>query len=330
MRSALAICLALLLAIAALAGSAAARPGATRATLRIAPEWRVPDALWIPVLVARDRGFYRAVGLDVQVVLPSASSSTTALVGGGGAEVGFATTPELVYARRAGRPVVSIANLTAHNNWGIYALSGKTVDAPGLQGKRIAVDGGIWSTIMLPYVLESAGLELADVQQVPSPAGVIPALIDKRSELAADVTNFGGAEARYRTGRTPSFLPGTAAGAPDIPVWTYLANGTWLTRDPASAKAWLAATSAATRWAVAHPAQAVAILEAAYPGTRHLHRLNLLAWSATIPLLGPLRQHDEQWSELTAAMIKSQQLRRAQPPRSYFTNRYLPRVKRQP
>ena len=325
MRYVAALPLCLLLAIAALAGSADAQPDATRATIRIAPEWNVPDALWIPFLVARERGLYRAARLDVRLVLPSASASTTVLVAAGSAEVGFATTPELVSARRAGKTVVSIANLTAHNNWGLYALSGTRVDATSLQGKRIAVDGGVWSTIMLPYLLESAGLKLAAVQQIASPAGVIPALIGKRADLAADVTNFGGAEARFRTGRTPVFLPGTSAGAPDIPIWTYIANGPWLRRDPASARAWLAATASATRWAIAHPARAVAILEATFPGTRHLHRFNLLSWSATIPLLGPLRQEDEQWSELTSAMIKSQQLSRAQPPESYYTNRYLPR-----
>ena len=325
MRSLATLCAAIMVAIAALAGSADARPGTTRSLLRIAPEWNVPDTLWIPLLVARERGFYRAAGIDVRLVLPSTTSSTTELVAAGSADVGFATTPELVTARQLGKTVISIANLTAHNNWGIYALSGTTVDAPGLQGKRIAVDGGVWSTIMLPYVLESAGLELAAVQQVTTPAGVIPALIGKRADVAADVTNFGGAEARFRTGRTPTFLAGTAAGAPDIPIWTYVANGPWLTGHPAAARAWLAATAAATRWAVAHPAQAVAIFEAAYPGTRHLHRFNLLSWRATIPLLGPLRQNDEQWSELTAAMIKSQQLRRAQPAESYYTNRYLAR-----
>ena len=325
MRSLAALPVVTLLAVAVLAGSADARPAATRATIRVAPEWNVPDALWIPFLVARERGLYRAAGLDVRLVLPGASASTTALVAAGSAEVGFATTPELVSARGAGKTVLSIANLTAHNNWGLYALSGGTVDAAGLAGKRIAVDGGVWSTIMLPYVLESAGLKLAAVQQVASPAGAIPALIGKRADLAADVTNFGGAEARFRTGRKPVFLPGTSAGAPDIPIWTYVANGPWLTRDPLSARTWLAATAEATRWAIAHPARAVAILEGAFPGTRHLHRLNLLSWAATIPLLGPLRQEDEQWSELTSAMIKSQQLGRAQPPQSYYTNRFLAR-----
>ena len=328
MRAALTALAIALVATVAVAGIASARPrSATTITVRVAPEWRVPSALWIPMLVARARGYYRSAGIDVEIVLPSESASTTALLAAGAADLGFASTPELVYARRARRPVVAIANLTVHNNWAIFARSGTLIDLSALKGARIAVDSGVWTNVMLPYLLESAGLHERDVIRVSEPAGVVRPLLRKQVDLAADMTNFGVAEEQYRAGRPPTVVLGTSAGAPDVPAWAYLGSTSWLQRQPREAKAWLAATRAGARYARANPARAVAILERAYPQTRHAHRFNLLSWKATMPLLGAARESDEQWSQLTDAMVKTQQLDVALPAESYFTNRYLPSVR---
>jgi ABC-type nitrate/sulfonate/bicarbonate transport system substrate-binding protein len=118
------------------------------------------------------------------------------------------------------------------------------------------------------------------------------------------------------------------AGAPDTPVWVYVANSEWASSNPDLATTWLDATRKGIEWASQNPQDAVALFEKTYPEAATTNDYNLQAWEATIPLLtkggGYPHQTDEEWSSFTQALVDAGQLDSALPPSDYYTNDYTP------
>jgi NitT/TauT family transport system substrate-binding protein len=181
---------------------------------------------------------------------------------------------------------------------------------------------------MLPLVLESGGLTMDDVQTVAATASVIPLLLEGEIDVATEVTNLGGVEIVTSGGGEPQVLLAPEVGAPDTPVWVYVASSDFAAENPDAVTAWLEATRRGAEWATANPEDAVAIFEEAYPDVASAHEYNLQAWEATIPLLTVSGEYppqsDDQWTAFTQALVDSGQIDAALDPGEYYTNDYLP------
>ena len=296
-------------------------------TVRMVTEWLVPDPLWVPFVTAVQKGYYKEAGLDVQIQLPPDNATTVKIVGTGKAEVGLSAITDVVFARKEGVPVISVANYSQTNNWGMFAQAGHPVDIGALKGKAVGVYNDSWTAAMLPVMLKSAGLTMDDVKQVAATSTTIVLLLKNKIDVATEVTNLGGVEYETSSGRKPEVLLAKDAGAPDTPIWVYISNQTWAQQNPDLVKKWLAATKKGTEYAIAHPEEAVGFFEKAYPDTASSHQYNLAAWEATIPLLqgqnGFFTQTDQQWTAFTQTLVAAQQLDKALPPSDYYTNAYI-------
>lgn len=297
-------------------------------SLTVATEWPYPDPLWIPFLAAQDRGFYEDAGLDVTVQPPPTNSTTMRMLAGGRAEVGLAAITDVVFAQAEELPVISVANMTRSNNWGLFSLGDEPIDIASLQGQTIGIYDDSWTAAMLPLMLESGGLTMDDVETVAATASVIPLLLGGEIDVATEVTNLGGVEITTSGGPDPQVLLAPEVGAPDTPVWVYVASSDFAAENPDAVTAWLDATRRGAEWAIDNPADAVALFEEAYPDTATAHEYNLEAWEATIPLLTRdgefFTQTEEQWTAFTQALVDAGQLDAALPAGDYFTNDYLP------
>ena len=296
--------------------------------LTIVTEWSFPDPLWIPFLAAEDRGFYEEAGLEVTIQPPPDNSTTMKMLAGRQAHVGLSAITDVVFARAEDLPVVSVANMTVSNNWGLFALGAGPIDVGALAGKTIGIYNDSWTAAMLPLMLEAGGLSMDDVETVAATGSVIPLLLDGKIDVATEVTNLGGVEITASGGGDPQVLLAPEVGAPDTPVWVYVANSGWAAENPDLVTAWLEATRKGAEWATENPEEAVALFEEAYPEVASAHEYNLAAWEATIPLLpedaASFAQDDTQWVEFTRALVQAGQLDEAAEPGEYFTNAYLP------
>ena len=95
-----------------------------------------PDMEIIPVVVAEKEGFFKANGLNVSVEFPPSTSSTTQLLTTGSGDIGFITTSDMAVAVEAKAPVISVANYSMTNNWGLFAKPGSTLTLAGLKGEE--------------------------------------------------------------------------------------------------------------------------------------------------------------------------------------------------
>ncbi len=296
--------------------------------LTIVTEWSFPDPLWIPFLAAEDQGFYAEAGFEVTIQPPPDNSTTMKMLAGGQADVGLSAITDVVFARGEDLPVVSVANMTTSNNWGLFALGEEPIDVAALAGATIGIYNDSWTAAMLPLMLEAGGLSMDDVETVAATGSVIPLLLDGEIDVATEVTNLGGVEITTSGGGEPQVLLAPEVGAPDTPVWVYVANSGWAAEHARAATVWLEATHRGARWAVDNPEEAVALFEEAYPEVASAHEYNLAAWEATIPLLAldgdAAGQDDEQWDAFTTALVDAEQLDQALEPREYHTNDYLP------
>jgi ABC-type nitrate/sulfonate/bicarbonate transport system substrate-binding protein len=250
------------------------------------------------------------------------------MLAGGQAQVGLSAITDVVFARNEDLGVVSVANMTTSNNWGLFSLEDEPIDVAALEGATIGIYNDSWTAAMLPLMLESAGLTMDDVQTVAATASVIPLLLEGEIDVATEVTNLGGIEIVTSGGGEPQVLLAPEVGAPDTPVWVYVAGTDFAAENPGAVTAWLDATRRGAEWAIENPEDAVTLFEEAYPDVASAHEYNLQAWEATIPLLSQdgewFTQTDEQWAEFTQALVDADQLDGALEPGEYFTNDYLP------
>ncbi|OUM90392.1 MAG: hypothetical protein BAA01_16250 [Bacillus thermozeamaize] len=81
--------------------------------------------LWVPVYVARAKGFFKEVGLDVNVTITGGGSKTLAAVLGGSADFGAASVSDAMDATHQGKPVLSFAALM--NQYGSNVVVKKAI-----------------------------------------------------------------------------------------------------------------------------------------------------------------------------------------------------------
>jgi ABC-type nitrate/sulfonate/bicarbonate transport system substrate-binding protein len=291
-------------------------------------DWSAVDFEAVPLAVAKSEGMFAKAGIDVDLILPPDDSTTVKLLGSGQGDIGFATTADVVITRGQGADVVSIGNYSQVNNWGLIARPGEKIDLTQLKGTKIGVFADNWTQAMMPFVLKAAGLGESDVQQVIFDGDDVAPLLANKLDLTTNTTNFAIAQVQEAVGEKPTVMLAKEFGAPDIPVWVYVAGQKWLDANGDTAKAFLSAIKEATQWAIDNPEAAVTDFEKVYPDNGSSHAYNLAGWQATAEvMIGPdglLTQRESQWSELTDALMSIGALDKADAPATYYTNDYLP------
>lgn len=99
-----------------------------------------PQAQFAGFFVAQAKGFYKAEGLDVQL-LPIGDQSPIQTVATGSADFGTTWITDLLTARQQGIPVVHIAQLFQKSGFTLVSLKTSKINKPDdLKGKRV----GVW------------------------------------------------------------------------------------------------------------------------------------------------------------------------------------------
>jgi putative hydroxymethylpyrimidine transport system substrate-binding protein len=315
-----------LLAAAGGAAKPSSQSTAKLTTVRMVQEWPVADPFWMPWVVAKQKGWYQAAGIDLKIIPPPSVADTVKFLGTGRAELGFTTILDVIFAREQGAPITSVGAYSQWNNWGLIGRQGEKISVAGLKGKSVGIYNDAWTKAQLSIMLESAHLKLSDIKMVAAASDVVPLLLTKKVDVATGVTNAEASEVRTTGHQRPVILLAKDYGVPNSPIWLFGANTAWLKSHGAVAKAWFKVTKRAVAWASAHPKEAVAIWEQAYPKAAPADYV-LDAWKATIPLFaskaGLFHQNDAQFSALLPALKKQGLIKKALPAKDYYTNAYL-------
>lgn len=296
-------------------------------TINYVFDWSTPDHELIPIVVAKDQGLFKEVGLDVNITFPPDSATTASLLLAGSGDIGFETTTDVAFGYEQGAPIVSIGNFIQGNNWCIFGKPGEPIDLTKLEGKSFGVYSDSWTKAMMPFVLKKAGLAADQVQEIIVESSM-PLMLAGKIDIATNTENYGVAGVQASIGETPSMVCARELGAPDVPIWVYTASKPWLDENGETAKKFMAATYKATEWSIAHPDEAVALFGKYYPDNAN-STYDTVGWNMLLPYFKDAEgkmmvQSADVWKGLAEALKATDQIKEVPDPNVYFTNEYLP------
>ena len=158
----------------------AAAPASAQQKLTILLDWFVnPDHG--PLFVARERGEFRAAGLEVEFVAPSDPNDPPKLVAAGKGDLAVSYQPALTLHAAEGLPLARIATLVATPLNALVVLAdGPVRGIADLKGRTIGFSVGGFEDALLRAMLGTAGLALTDVKLVNVNFSLSPALLAGR------------------------------------------------------------------------------------------------------------------------------------------------------
>ncbi|MFO0989540.1 MAG: ABC transporter substrate-binding protein [Alphaproteobacteria bacterium] len=163
------------LAVLSLLLTAAAAEAQQKLTVLL--DWHVnPDHG--PLYVALERGYYKAAGLDVDLIAPSDPNDPPRLVAAKKGDVAISYQPQLHIQASKGLPLVRIGTLVATPLNTLVVLRDGPIKSVGdLKGKRIGYSVGGFEEALLTAMLGKHGLALKDVTLVNVNFSLSPALM---------------------------------------------------------------------------------------------------------------------------------------------------------
>ena len=229
--------------------------------IKIVLDW-VPNTNHTGLYVAKDLGYFKEAGLDVEIVQPP-EGSTTALIGAGGAEFGisFQDTLAKSFARENPVPVTAVAAILQHNTSGIISLKEKGIDSPKkLEGKKYATwEDNIEQAILKKLVTDDKG-DFSKVKLIPyTITDVVTGL--KTDVDAVWVYYAWDGIATERAGLQTNFLKIRDYGEElDYYSPVIIANNDFLKKNPEIAKKVLKAIKKGYEYAIKNPEESAKIL----------------------------------------------------------------------
>jgi len=234
--------------------------GAAPERFDLALDW-FPNADHAGIYEALDRGDFEDAALDLQPQIPSDPSAPIKQVAAGRADLAISYEPEVLLARQEGLDVVAVGALVREPLTSLVSLGKQGVsDARGLDGKRVATAGIPYQAAYLRAILEQAGLNEDDVEQVDVGLNLLSPLVAGKVDAALGLFwNVEGVELARR-GDDPTTVPVDELGIPTYDELVLVANADRVAEDPEAIRLFLAALERGTREASENPNDATQAL----------------------------------------------------------------------
>src|SRR5580692_9530517 len=127
--------------------------------------------------VAKDKGFYKAAGLDVDVQPGGPDFPAIQMVAGGNEQFGVTGADQILIARSKGVPVVALAVLYRESPFVLFALKKSGITKPSdFAGKNVGLKIGGSEELVYRAVLKSAGVDKGTLHEVPVKFDLSPLL----------------------------------------------------------------------------------------------------------------------------------------------------------
>ena len=154
-----------------------ASPLMAQEKLTVLLDWFVnPDHA--PFVVAQEKGFFRAAGLEVELIAPADPSLPPKLVAAGKADLAVSYQPQLHVQVGQGMPLIRIGTLVSTPLNSLVVLrDGPIKKIADLKGKKVGFSVGGFEDALLQSMLAKHGLTLKDVELINVNFSLSPALI---------------------------------------------------------------------------------------------------------------------------------------------------------
>lgn len=230
-------------------------------------DW-TPNTNHTGIYVAKEKGYFKEAGLDVEIVQPPEDGAEV-LVGSGKAQFGvsFQDTMMPAVVGDDALPIQAVAAVLQHNTSGIVSRKGEGIRRPkGLEGKKYATWNQDIEKAILKQVVEKDKGNFSKVKMIPSTVtDEVSALKSKKVDAIWIYYGWAGIATEVAGLDTDYFA------FKDIdPVFDYytpviIGNSDWMKENEETAKAFLSAAKKGYEYAIEHPENAGNILCEASP-----------------------------------------------------------------
>ena len=237
-----------------------ARADAERVRIKLDGEIRGEHAAFH---VARDKGYFREVDIEVTVLDEGGPAlNTLYVVSQGRYEFGLADLPSLIVARSQGVQVRALAALNQRSPLVMVALKGTGLRTPrDLVGRTVGVEEGTPASLFYGALLATHRIDRTTIREVPMPRPYLPLLTGGKAQVVP--SEIGGELAH---------LPDNAVEILRGPDWGYdvLGAGLFTSQrllrvNPGLARRFVGAYLRALRDVIDQPKEAIAVLGRSVP-----------------------------------------------------------------
>jgi putative hydroxymethylpyrimidine transport system substrate-binding protein len=246
-----------------------------------------PNADHAALYSAIDHGDFRAVGLDVQPVVPSETAEPLKLLAAGKVDMAISYEPELLLARDQGLKLVSIGALVQRPLTSIIALPGQHVQSVAdLAGKTVGTAGIPYQAAELRTALQKAGVNPAKVKEVNVGFNLVPAMLS--GKVAATLGGYWNYEAiqLQLLHKHPVTIPVDQAGVPQYNELVLVVREDEAHNRGQDLRAFMQALTRGEREVRADPQAAAALMVKANPSLEP--KLQLESIKQTLPAALPI------------------------------------------
>jgi len=282
-------------------------------------------------MIAQSRGFYRDVGLDVDIGPGKGSGSTAQLVASKATQFGFSDGYVVGNSVSKGLDIRMVAAVYRRNPAAVVVLADSPIRSPGdLEGRTIAIPTGAAQFQQFPAFLKGCGVDPGKVRVVNiDPAGSPPALVNRQVEAVAGFAQGYVPSIEFR-GRTETRLMWYADCGVNVISNGIIVHNDLIKAEPKLIGDFVAATIKGFLWGRAHPDEAAQIIkefsEATVPAiSRREMELSWKTWVTPNTAGRPLGwMSDKDWESTVDVLRTYGGVTGPLEPDRLYTNEFVP------
>jgi len=244
---------------------AVTRARAAAQKITVALDWTV-NTNHIGLFVARDKGFYRDAGLDVEI-LPYGDTGSGTLVASRVADFGISGSLGLFTQKSAGADLKAVyAVVQSETGRVVFNADRAAIVTPkNLDGLTYGGFGSAWENALISTIIRHDGGK-GDFSTVTLGTSAYEALANGAVDFTLEVSTWEGVEAELKGLKQRSFRYADY-GVPDEHTTLIVSSSAFLGANPTAAAAFVKATQRGYAFAVDHAQEAGALLVAANKDT---------------------------------------------------------------
>ncbi len=269
-----------------------------------------------PLIVAQEKGYFKAAGLDVKLVAPADPNDPPKLVAAGKAELAVSYQPQLHVQVAEGLPLIRIGTLVSTPLNSLVVLKdGPIKSISDLKGKKVGFSVGGFEDALLSAMLSKHGLSLKDIELINVNFSLSPSIVaGKVDAVIGAFRNFelNQMDIVNKPGR--AFYP-EEEGVPPYDELIIVANKAKAT-EPANRK-FMDALEQGMQYLVNHPNESWALFIGAHKNLND--ELNKRAWRDTLPrfALRPAALDTKRYARFAEFLLKQRLIKDIRPVSDY-------------
>ena len=251
------------LLLAGVAGLVACGKGAKESSgskIDFVLDWS-PNTNHTGLYVAKDKGYFKEAGLDVDIKLP-VEDSTSDLIINGKTPFGIYFQDSMAKKLEKGAEITAVAAIVEHNTSGIIASEQSGITGPkDMEGKKYGTWNDPIELGMIKDLMTSQGADFEKLELVPNnDSNSITPIENGLFDAAWIYYGWDGIMAQHQGMKTQFFYMKDFVPALDYYSPVIIANNDYLKDNPDQAKKFIQAVKKGYQYAMEHPDEAADIL----------------------------------------------------------------------